>query len=316
MTWLLSLIGSFFGMLFLIAIALFIFAFLRASWKNRNTSFGRLFRKNMKAKKRNQPIKIYYFDFEEFFKNFPFNSDFHETEKFLMTKTQDRQKTVKILELIYNCFEDLFLNWSTNESVLLSKFDEIQISSPIKLKNAAYIKYYNDYLDKTSELFLKNFTEKIMPAYIARELGLDCNLIFGVNSFDQVINDSKKIINNYCEQRCREVTLNATREISKMIEDLFGRFQRNFNGSSSFNQSNANRNNQSNWGNQKAEPSELEKAYKIMDVNEKISDRDLKKTYLRLAKEYHPDVNKSVYAKEKMAKINSAYDTICKARGI
>lgn len=37
---------------------------------------------------------------------------------------------------------------------------------------------------------------------------------------------------------------------------------------------------------------------------------DIKKAYFKLAKEYHPDVNKSEGAKEKFAQINEAYETL------
>jgi DnaJ-class molecular chaperone len=37
---------------------------------------------------------------------------------------------------------------------------------------------------------------------------------------------------------------------------------------------------------------------------------DIKKAYFKLAKEFHPDVNKSEGAKEKFAVINEAYETL------
>ena len=40
------------------------------------------------------------------------------------------------------------------------------------------------------------------------------------------------------------------------------------------------------------------------------SQSDLKKAYFKLAKEYHPDVNKTDGAKEKFAEINEAYETL------
>ena len=47
-----------------------------------------------------------------------------------------------------------------------------------------------------------------------------------------------------------------------------------------------------------------------MGVGRQASPADIKKAYFKLAKEYHPDVNKSAGAKEKFAEINEAYETL------
>ena len=50
--------------------------------------------------------------------------------------------------------------------------------------------------------------------------------------------------------------------------------------------------------------------YQILGVNRNANNADLKKAYFKMAKEYHPDVNKSEGAKEKFAEINEAYETL------
>jgi curved DNA-binding protein CbpA len=50
--------------------------------------------------------------------------------------------------------------------------------------------------------------------------------------------------------------------------------------------------------------------YKILDVDSKVSEGDLKKKYFELAKKYHPDVNPSKDAKSKFIEINNAYETL------
>jgi molecular chaperone DnaJ len=50
--------------------------------------------------------------------------------------------------------------------------------------------------------------------------------------------------------------------------------------------------------------------YSELDVDRGASQNDLKKAYFKLAKKYHPDVNKSSEAKERFSKINNAYETL------
>ena len=50
--------------------------------------------------------------------------------------------------------------------------------------------------------------------------------------------------------------------------------------------------------------------YSVLGVGRQASPADIKKAYFKLAKEYHPDVNKSAGAKEKFAEINEAYETL------
>lgn len=50
--------------------------------------------------------------------------------------------------------------------------------------------------------------------------------------------------------------------------------------------------------------------YSTLNVNKGSSQDEIKKAYFKLAKEYHPDVNKAPEAKEKFASINEAYETL------
>lgn len=50
--------------------------------------------------------------------------------------------------------------------------------------------------------------------------------------------------------------------------------------------------------------------YEILGVPRNASDADIKKAYIKLAKQYHPDVNKAANARDKFAEINSAYETL------
>ena len=50
--------------------------------------------------------------------------------------------------------------------------------------------------------------------------------------------------------------------------------------------------------------------YSTLNVGKGASQDEIKKAYFKLAKEFHPDVNKAPEAKEKFAVINEAYETL------
>lgn len=55
---------------------------------------------------------------------------------------------------------------------------------------------------------------------------------------------------------------------------------------------------------------EREEALKLFALSEAYTDKDLRKTYLKLSKKYHPDINNSQDAEEMMKKINEARDVL------
>jgi len=50
--------------------------------------------------------------------------------------------------------------------------------------------------------------------------------------------------------------------------------------------------------------------YKILGVDRNASDKEIKQAYRRLARQYHPDVNKSPGAEERFKEINEAYQVL------
>ncbi len=50
--------------------------------------------------------------------------------------------------------------------------------------------------------------------------------------------------------------------------------------------------------------------YKTLEVNEGANEAEIKKAYRKLARQYHPDVNKDPSAEDKFKEINSAYEIL------
>ena len=50
--------------------------------------------------------------------------------------------------------------------------------------------------------------------------------------------------------------------------------------------------------------------YKILGVEKNASDKDIKKAFRKLARKYHPDVNKEQGAEEKFKEINEAFSVL------
>ena len=50
--------------------------------------------------------------------------------------------------------------------------------------------------------------------------------------------------------------------------------------------------------------------YSTLGVTRNATQDEVKKNYFKLAKEFHPDLNKSPDAKEKFASITEAYETL------
>lgn len=53
-----------------------------------------------------------------------------------------------------------------------------------------------------------------------------------------------------------------------------------------------------------------ERYYEVLNIQHGASQKEIKVAYIKMSKKYHPDVNKSKNAKEKMQEINEAYNAL------
>jgi curved DNA-binding protein len=53
--------------------------------------------------------------------------------------------------------------------------------------------------------------------------------------------------------------------------------------------------------------------YLVLGVSPNATSHEIKQAYAKLARQFHPDRNKSLDATNKMAEINIAYETLCDA---
>ena len=50
--------------------------------------------------------------------------------------------------------------------------------------------------------------------------------------------------------------------------------------------------------------------YEVLGINKNASADEIKRAYRKMAKKYHPDVNKSADAEEKFKEVNEAYEVL------
>ena len=60
----------------------------------------------------------------------------------------------------------------------------------------------------------------------------------------------------------------------------------------------------------RSDKTDVNKLYDHLQLDKSASDGDIKRQYYKLAKEYHPDVNKTKEAKKKYLDITEAYQTL------
>ncbi|ATZ18873.1 hypothetical protein ESOMN_v1c04910 [Williamsoniiplasma somnilux] len=246
-------------------------------------------------------IKIPYYQFTEFYNEFPFFSDYEETRKYLTNQGLSREKINTTIDAL-NSYESVLLRkWEQEQQKLLKSFDASMLgTSPQAI--AFLLSVYNVWLNEFKEIIIDEFINKVVVARIGADLNHDPRTILSVTSFENYITATMNELNNKIGSITDQI-------ITQMFQELEN--QHNYGQENAY--SNQNNHQQTNYVH---ELDEVENSYKTLQLNRNCTDDDLKKQYRKLAMKYHPDKNKSESAKSKMSEINAAYDLIKKIRDI
>ncbi|PPE05789.1 DnaJ domain-containing protein [Williamsoniiplasma lucivorax] len=272
--------------------------------KNKQENTFDVFAKNKKIwlQQQRKTHQIRFYNIEELFDVFPFFSNYNETKTWLIKNNVSSGKVNAIIQSLLTHEDHLMKFWAEQEKKLLIAFDQTHLPQSQQAINFL-LQYYNLFLDAFKHEMVNIYIKDIIPAIIGEVLNDDPQ---------KIIQDHRFInFNEFIRFKEQEFYADLEHDVDLIIQELFNQFSSNNSFYSSFEQ----QQNQQ-YYNFNEEVSELGKAYKTLGVDENISDQELKSTYRKLAMEYHPDKNKSHGAKEKMAKVNAAYDLIKKVRNI
>ncbi|ALD66143.1 J domain-containing protein [Spiroplasma cantharicola] len=229
------------------------------------------------ASQKDKKILIKELDLVESFNKFPFKSDFKE----IKIKYKN-ESLIQNLENTQNSFYDY---WASKEFDFFIIFENLSKNNFVIFSTKNLLLIYKDFLGQTFNLYKSTFILEVLPAVIFKQEKREYKKIKPENlnefidsqfiKFSQELNKIIKMI---------EIELRVKSKESKIDYQIT------------------------------EENLKLIEAYKILQVLPTDSDDKIRKAYLRLAKMYHPDKNKNVNAKEKMAQINDAYDIVVKER--
>lgn len=247
-------------------------------------------------------VTVPFFNYQENYNEFPFFSDYAETKEFLIKKGVSSKKIDELLKVM-EAHESNFLRiWSEQQRRLLRTFDQTRLgASPSAL--IFLLGFYNQFLDSFRQEVIDFLINKILVAELGSTLGLDPQKTIQAT-------DYRSYIHNAVEAFYMQINADVNQIIDRLYNEIRAQFNNFYN---QFQQNNYHQQQQTAF---QEEFDEIGLAYKTLGVDADINDEDLKKSYRKLAMQYHPDKNPSQEAKEKMAKINSAYDLVKKMRNI
>ncbi|AKU80131.1 J domain-containing protein [Spiroplasma turonicum] len=244
---------------------------------------------------------------KEFIRNKTFNViDLNLTENInkypFLSNFNNIKKQVNIIDLVQELIkkQEVYYNYWTNiEYDLFSYLEVLSYENGIKIPDNDFIEIYKQFAEQSFTIYKKYYLQSVIPL-----------IIFNFQNFDTIDikfkdNDSK--IDKYFIMFCEDLI-----EMNKIIKESisYSKYIKDESTSNSYNNYNNNYRNI----NIDEEQEKLINAYKVLGSKPSDDNQTIKKNYRKLAKEYHPDRNKSSNAKRKMAEINNAYDLIMQFR--
>lgn len=256
----------------------------------------------------NKTVNIPYYQYIEFYNEFPFLSYYEETVKYLQKKNISQTEINKLVDKL-NHYESQILNhWEKEQHKLLMAFDRTMLGTSPQMINFL-LGYYNAWLSTLRELMIDYFIKFIVPGEIGILLNHDPKTVLNTDSFTKTINYAF----NQILMKLSTATDVLIQQLNQEVQ--FGRMFNNQQQFEQFRQSQQ-QNQRQNQSQYIEDFDEIVLAYKTLNVNENCSDEELKQSYRKLAMKFHPDKNPNIKAKEQMSKINAAYDLIKKIRNI
>lgn len=242
------------------------------------------------------------YNFQENFTDFPFFSNYEETQAFLTKKGVGAKQIQTFLRNMKAYESQLTRYWIEQQRRLLRSFDQSGLNTSKEATDFA-LKYYSLFLDAFRHEVITYLVERVLVTEIGRALKEDPLMILQAQSYDQYIRSSIDYF---------YMTLND--DVNKIIDSMHQEIRSQF-AQFFWQNEQGHTNNRANASFQD-QFDEVSRAYKTLETKQEASDEELKNNYRKLAKKYHPDRNPSQEAKEKMAKINSAYDLVKKMRSM
>ncbi|WP_338985405.1 J domain-containing protein [Spiroplasma endosymbiont of Diplazon laetatorius] len=217
----------------------------------------------------------------ENFNKFPFMSEFREIYK--------QYPSDSLISSLKHTQESFYQYWANKEFDFFIIFEKLSKQNLVIFSSESLIKVYNQFSFEIFNIYTSTFIQEVIPSIIAKYENKSYKLL-----------DSNRI-NDFID----EEFMKFCSEIDKIIVAI--ETQLLFGSEGSNNSSNGEFIDRSN-------DEKLTNAYKVLEVSPFDSDEKIRKSYLKLAKTYHPDKNKKEFAKQKMAEINDAYDVVLKER--
>ncbi|AUM62465.1 J domain-containing protein [Spiroplasma monobiae] len=274
------------GLTFIILI--FIIFYLLKIFKNKNNkSDNKNIKKDLEDFKKvyqnqsNKKVRIEDVGVVETFNRFPFLSEFNEVFKKFPSET--------LINSLKHTQKSFYEYWANKEFDFFVIFEKLSKEKLVIFGSESLIKIYNEFCISIFNLYKETFINSVIPATISKF----------ENEVYKLMNP--EFLNDFVDSKFLEFCEGIDNIISTIEKEMY------------LGKNGRQKTEQQNFDDREKEE-KLSKAYRVLEVSPLETDDKIRKSYLRLAKIYHPDKNDKDYAKQKMSEINDAYDTVVNDR--